>query len=307
MDRKEKIYEELKSYSGGGEAEGLDAQQLAELTGIDRANVSRKLNELEREGRVIKLSGRPVRYMEREVYDKCQEKEKKEPSFFFMIGQEGSLKKQIEQAKAAILYPPRGLRTLFLGPTGTGKTMLVERIYEYGKSVKALDEKARLIVFNCAEYAENPQLILAQLFGYKKGAFTGADRDSEGLVEKADGGVLFLDEIHRLPPDGQEMLFMLMDRGVYRRLGEPDRERKANVLIMGATTENIEETLLQTFLRRMPVVVTLPSLEERPIEERLELIEYFFRLEQKNIGMPMYISKEVLVRLLPVSYTHLGL
>ena len=44
--------------------------------------------------------------------------------------------------------------------------MLVERIYEYGKSVKALDEKARLIVFNCAEYAENPQLILAQLFGY---------------------------------------------------------------------------------------------------------------------------------------------
>ena len=145
-------------------------------------------------------------------------------------------------------------------------------------------------MFNCAEYAENPQLILAQLFGYKKGAFTGADRDSEGLVEKADGGVLFLDEIHRLPPDGQEMLFMLMDRGVYRRLGEPDRERKANVLIMGATTENIEETLLQTFLRRMPVVVTLPSLEERPIEERLELIEYFFRLEQKNIGMPMYIS-----------------
>ena len=200
MDRKEKIYEELKSYSRSGEAEGLDAQQLAELTGIDRANVSRKLNELEREGRVIKLSGRPVRYMEREVYDKCQEKEKKEPSFFFMIGQEGSLKKQIEQAKAAILYPPRGLRTLFLGPTGTGKTMLVERIYEYGKSVKALDEKARLIVFNCAEYAENPQLILAQLFGYKKGAFTGADRDSEGLVEKADGGVLFLDEIHRLPP-----------------------------------------------------------------------------------------------------------
>ena len=96
MDRKEKIYEELKSYSGSGEAEGLDAQQLAELTGIDRANVSRKLNELEREGRVIKLSGRPVRYMEREVYDKCQEKEKKEPSFFFMIGQEGSLKKQIE-------------------------------------------------------------------------------------------------------------------------------------------------------------------------------------------------------------------
>lgn len=51
MDRKEKIYEELKSYSGSGEAEGLDAQQLAELTGIDRANVSRKLNELGKGGK----------------------------------------------------------------------------------------------------------------------------------------------------------------------------------------------------------------------------------------------------------------
>ena len=157
MDRKERIYEALKSYSED-KIEGLDAQQLAEITGIDRANVSRKLNELEREGRVIKLPGRPVRYVEREEYEERQGEEKTEPSFFFMIGQEGSLKKQIEQAKAAILYPPRGLRTLFLGSTGTGKTMLVERIYEYGKSVKALDEKARLIVFNCAEYAEESSI-----------------------------------------------------------------------------------------------------------------------------------------------------
>lgn len=96
MDRKEKIYEELKSYSGSGEAEGLDAQQLAELTGIDRANVSRKLNELEREGRVIKLSGRPVRYMEREVYDKCQEKEKK--TFLFLYDWTGGFPEKTDRA-----------------------------------------------------------------------------------------------------------------------------------------------------------------------------------------------------------------
>lgn len=304
MNRKEKIYLALQ----GSEIRlGLEALEVAELTGIDRANVSRKLNELVREEKVVKLSGRPVRYMDRKFYEQLQKEAQSgetketletEPQFFFMIGQNGSLKKQIAQAKSAILYPPKGLRTLFLGPTGTGKTMFVERLYEYAKHMKVLDAGARLVIFNCAEYAENPQLILAQLFGYRKGAFTGADKDSEGLVEKANGGILFLDEIHRLPPDGQEMLFLLMDKGIYRKLGEPDKERKANVLIMGATTENIDKALLQTFLRRMPVAVTLPALHERPLEERLELVEYFFRTEQKNIGIPLYVSKEALISLI---------
>ena len=304
MDRKEKIYLALQADKSNL---GMEALEVARLTGIDRANVSRKLNELEREQRVVKLPGRPVHYMVREYYEQLQndvqteksrEELEAEQQFFFMIGQNGSLKKQIAQAKSAILYPPRGLRTLFLGPTGTGKTMFVERLYEYARHMKVLDEKSRLVIFNCAEYAENPQLILAQLFGYKRGAFTGADKDSEGLVEKANGGILFLDEIHRLPPDGQEMLFLLMDKGIYRKLGEPDKERKANVLIMGATTENIDRALLQTFLRRMPVAVTLPALQERPLEERLELVEYFFRTEQKNIGIPLYVSKEALINLI---------
>jgi len=84
-------------------------------------------------------------------------------------------------------------------------------------------------------------------FRGKKGAYTGADRDRAGLVEKADGGILFLDEVHRLPPEGQEMLFYLMDKGIYRRLGESESQHKANVLIICATTESIESVLLRTF------------------------------------------------------------
>ncbi|MGQ0420917.1 amino acid--tRNA ligase-related protein, partial [Bacillus sp. HC-Mk] len=74
------------------------------------------------------------------------------------------------------------------------------------------------------------------LFGIKKGAYTGAS-DQKGLIEKAHEGILFLDEVHRLPPEGQEMLFTFIDRGVYRRLGETENERKAQVLIITATTE----------------------------------------------------------------------
>ena len=65
--------------------------------------------------------------------------------------------------------------------------------------------------------ADRSSLLLGQLFGYVKGAYTGAEKTNDGLVEQARDGVLFLDEIHRLPPEGQEMLFMLMDRNEYRR------------------------------------------------------------------------------------------
>ena len=60
--------------------------------------------------------------------------------------------------------------------------------------MKVIPPTAKFVVFNCAEYAENPQLLMSQMFGHKKGAFTGAQTDKPGLVELADGGVLFLCE-----------------------------------------------------------------------------------------------------------------
>ena len=73
------------------------------------------------------------------------------------------------------------------------------------------------------------------------------------------------------------MLFMLLDKGEYRKLGANETSKDARVLIIAATTENLESSLLQTFLRRIPMTITMPSLEERSIEERYELIEKFFR------------------------------
>ena len=59
-----------------------------------------------------------------------------------------------------------------------------------------------------------------------------------GIIDQADGGMLFLDEIHRLPPEGQEMIFYFMDHGTYSRLGETTKSHEANVRIVGATTED---------------------------------------------------------------------
>ncbi len=65
----------------------------------------------------------------------------------------------------------------------------------------------------------NPELLSSALFGYTKGAFTGASQEHTGLLEKADGGVLFLDEVHRLSEEGQEKLFTFMDTGEFSPMG----------------------------------------------------------------------------------------
>ena len=301
MSRKDIIFETLKRQCELAKLEKKDLQiessDLADALGYDRSNVSRDLNELVREGRVEKSNGRPV-YFWPVGYADEENNQKEKDEFFFLVGEKGSLKKSVQQAKSAVLYPPRGLHTLLTGPTGTGKTTFAERMYEYAKYMKIIRPDAKFVVFNCAEYAENPQLLMSQMFGHKKGAFTGALSDRPGLVELADGGILFLDEIHRLPADGQEMLFLLMDKGIYRRLGETEAHRKSGLMIIGATTENIDTSLLKTFLRRMPVIIKMPPLSERSLTERLQLIGQFFSHEQRNMGEVLHVDKEALLALL---------
>jgi len=219
-------------------------------------------------------------------------------AFNRIIGFDGSLKPQIQQAKAAILYPPNGLHTLILGPTGVGKSNLAEAMYEFALETGTLQKDAPFIIFNCADYAENPQLLLSQLFGHVKGAYTGAVVPKEGLVEKADGGILFLDEVHRLPPEGQELLYFLIDKGKFRRMGETETERTANVLIIAATTEDIESSLLFTFRRRIPMIIELPPLAARPLEERYQIIKEFFHKEADRIGLKVKVTQEALRALL---------
>lgn len=204
-----------------------------------------------------------------------------------------SLFHQIEQGKAAILYPGDGMHMLLLGETGVGKSLFADLLHKYGIQSGKLAEASPFIQFNCADYAHNPQLLMSQLFGHVKGAYTGAETNKTGLLEKANGGILFLDEIHRLPIEGQEMLFTYIDRGVFRPLGESDTYHHANVLIIGATTEK-KDTLLKTFIRRLPIIIDLPSLRERSIEERHQLFDTFVQQEVDQLGVPMYFSKNAL-------------
>lgn len=276
---------------------GCTTKDIAQKFSMQRTNASTVLNKLCEKGLIFKIKGRPVKYS---VYIHEEKKNVVQNyiSFDNLIGRDKSLKKCIQQAKAAILYPPMGLHTLLLGPTGVGKTMFAEIMYGFAKEKGLISKDKTFISFNCADYASNPQLLLAHLFGSKKGAFTGADKDRKGLVDMADGSILFLDEIHRLPPEGQEMLFTLIDKGIYSPLGDIEKVKSAKVLIICATTENVDSSLLTTFTRRIPMNINIPDLKERSLEERFELICDFFKTESIRVGREIVISNNTLRTLL---------
>ncbi|MDN6723149.1 MAG: sigma 54-interacting transcriptional regulator [Tetragenococcus halophilus] len=285
--RKQEILQFVKKH-----ADGLTAKQIADSLQIDRSNVSRYLNELAKNKSIQKSRGRPVVYYP--LTTNLAEVESIKMDFERLVGADASLKVSIQQAKAAMLYPPSGLHTIIFGQTGTGKTMFAECMYQFAVQAKALAQDAPFISFNCADYAQNPQLLFGHIFGVKKGAYTGADANTKGLLAEADGGILFLDEIHRLPPEGQEMLFSFIDKGQYRPLGESSRAYEAFVQIIGATTES-SDAFLGTFNRRIPMSITLPDLAQRSLDERYEIITLFIKQEASRLNQAIKVEKDAIV------------
>lgn len=287
-------------FTAGGIAKALNAK---------RNTVSLYLNQLTNEEKLVKIETRPVHFLHRASFEKENYKLKKSVyQSVTKLEQENSnqdllkrfvqinpsLKESIERVRAAVLYPNGGLPLLINGESGTGKSYLVSLINRFCRTHKLIKKSAPFITINCAQYADNPELLTSNLFGYKKGAFTGADEDHEGAFVEADGGILFLDEVHRLGPKGQEKLFTYLDQGIVYPVGETKKGKRVHVRLCFATTEDLDTSFLTTFTRRIPVKITLPSLSQRSKEERLNLVYTLFNNEQKKIAKPLSISDQVL-------------
>jgi DNA-binding NtrC family response regulator len=173
-----------------------------------------------------------------------------------LIGGEGFAEIQKLTELAASSDSP----VLITGETGTGKTLVAKAIHYRGPS-----PKAPFISINCASLPEN--LIEAELFGYEKGAFTGAVASRKGLFEMAEGGTLFLDEIGEMPVHLQAKLLSVLEDKKLRRLGS-ESLRTVTVRIIAATGVKIEDHLGKTFRKdlyyRLSVIrIHIPPLKER--------------------------------------------
>lgn len=275
---------------------------LAQQTSLSRNAASEYLNQLCQQRQAVKINTRPVYYLsvaalrtkgydiDRVAYDSFEQLNRRGFDFQSLIGANGSLYHAIEQCKAAVSYPPNGLPVLLTGPTGTGKSLLARTMFDYAVRKNLIAKDRHMVTVNCSEYANNPELLTANLFGYCKGAFTGADKDRPGLLDLADGGMLFLDEVHALKAECQEKLFLFMDKGVYHRLGDNEHWYHSQCRLVFATTEAPEHVLLKTLLRRIPVLIVLPSLAQRGQDEKNALLCYLFQNEAKEIGQEIELS-----------------
>ena len=282
---------------------GIGAGTVAEAVGMKRNAASAILNELEREHFLTKKKTKPVLFTlyEGETdQDRIDKKDEQVEDDVFKEISELSydMEQVLNKCKISAAYPGRGLPIMLLGPSGVGKSMLAEKIYLYARRQKIISEEAPFVVLNCADYANNKELLSSVLFGYKRGAFTGANKDFAGLLEKADQGYLLLDEVHRLPPEGQEKLFRYIDTGRITPLGDGADEKELNVKLIFATTENIDNVLLETFIRRIPLTVTIPSYSERSSNERMKIIQNLFEQEAHILDCNFKISSNVINNLL---------
>ncbi len=163
---------------------------------------------------------------------------------------------------------------LIEGESGTGKELVAKGIHFSGSR-----RDRPFIAINCAAMPE--ALVEAELFGYKKGAFTGASTESKGKFEEANGGTLFLDEISAMPLAAQPRLLRVLQEQEITRLGE-SRPRKIDVRIIAATNEDLHERISKKEFRedlyyRLAVVpIRVPELRERREDIPL-LVEHFLK------------------------------
>ncbi|APX72952.1 sigma 54-interacting transcriptional regulator [Companilactobacillus allii] len=296
LDAKGNLLNKLKELDKANKLPS-DTTNLSNLMDLSRSVTSHYLNQLVEDGLVEKKMGRPVLWQLKNI-ESSDENNVNKDSFDNFIGADGSLKQVISQCVASVHYPPNGLNMIITGDSGVGKSYLAKRIYQYAKDSDVIADNAPFLVLNCADYANNPELLSSILFGYNQGAFTGANEQKDGLLKQANGGYLFLDEVHRLNSENQEKLFNFIDSGVFRRMGENKQVEHSKVRLLFATTEDTNEVLLETFRRRISISVHLPSYSDRPKVERFNLIYSIFYNEATRINKKIEVEGNVIDSLL---------
>ena len=212
-----------------------------------------------------------------------------------IIGESPAIRKVIDTIRQVA---PSNLPVLITGGSGTGKELVASAIHNHSKRASQ-----KYVAFNCAGQSES--LLEDQLFGHVRGAFTGADRDREGVFEFANGGTLFLDEIGDMPLTMQAKLLRVLETGDVVRLGQ-NNDRSTNVRFISATNQDLKARCESSdfredlFFRINGAGIHVPPLRQRREDIPL-LINHALGKYAADMGCPRpTISEPAIMRL--VSY-----
>ncbi|AKF03910.1 sigma-54-dependent transcriptional regulator [Sandaracinus amylolyticus] len=212
-----------------------------------------------------------------------------------IIGSSPALRRALDIAYQAA---PSTANVLVLGESGTGKELLARAIHE---------RSGRGGAFVAVNLAALPETIVeGELFGYEKGAFTGAVQKREGRVAQAEGGTLFLDEIGELSPQVQVKLLRLLQEGEYEPLG--GRTRRADFRLIAATNKDLRQLITEQrfredlYYRLNVIAITSPPLRDRQGDVPL-LVDHFLEVYCRKNGKPrMELAREALEKLQDYSW-----
>src|SRR6476619_5837453 len=187
-----------------------------------------------------------------------------------LLGVAPAFRKAVELARKVA---PTDASVMITGESGTGKEVIAQFIHHHSRRASR-----KLVPINCAALPE--PLLESEMFGHRKGAFTGADRDKPGLLETANGGTLFLDELTEMSHPIQAKLLRVLQDGVVRRVGSEQQDATVDVRFVSATNRDPQEAVNAGILRedlfyRLRVVpIKLPPLRQR--QEDIALLANHF-------------------------------
>ncbi|MCX2484552.1 sigma-54-dependent transcriptional regulator [Pedobacter sp. MR2016-24] len=209
------------------------------------------------------------------VYE-LESKIQKQYDFTAILGESKAILQSVDLARKVA---PTDTTVLLLGETGTGKEVFAQAIH-----YESLRKSKPFVALNCSGF--NPDLLESELFGYKQGAFTGAQKDKKGLMQEANEGTLFLDEIGEMNLDLQAKLLRVLENQTFIKVGDTQKT-KVNVRIVAATNRDLQKEAeegrfrLDLFYRLSVFSIELPSLNERKADILLIAKHYLKQFANK--------------------------
>ena len=285
--KKEQVLEFITEYSSDfihDEFPKITTRFLSEKLKMQRTNISSILNQLVNEGKLVKYNGRPV------LYQLADENTSGNGDVFEqLVGYDSSLKEAIASAKAAVLYPEGNPTILITAKHGSGVSHFAKTVFRFAQASGKLKTRAPWILWDCKTLFNDQDKFQEIFLG---------DHEKEGILKKASGGMLILENIDVVSERNLDWLLAFLRGEKIQGQDEWPWQKDYHCITIFSTMKDTNEMLLNLLRGQMDFRISLPSLEERSIEERFLILQKFFKEEAKAMDRMIEVDTSILHALL---------